>query len=107
MTKLFYATCVVEIDAPIEKVKPMVFDLKLCERWNPGVEKVDLHQEARGGIGNSRKCIFYGGGSVDEQITKETDDTSGMVITTGKPFPMAHVGPELKVEKIDENKTVC
>ena len=107
MSKLFYATSVVEIDAPLEKVKLNIFDMKLCENWNPTVERVDLYQEAHGGVGNSRKCNFYGGGFVDEEITKETDDTSGIAVTTGKPFPMAQVGPEFKVEKIDDKKTVC
>lgn len=102
--KLFWCTCVVDVDSPFEMVKEQVFDLKLCENWNPAVEHVELYQMQHTGIGNRRKCVFYDGSSVDETIVRETNTVSTISLDNGASI-MQTIGPELTIEKINDKKT--
>jgi hypothetical protein len=103
--KRYHCTAVAEIKAPIETVKPLIFDLTTIPLWNSGVEKIELLQEAASGVGNSRTCFFYDGGSVVEEITDEKEDTVDMAIIKGAPAIIAFMGPRFVVEKIDDETT--
>eukprot|EP00980_Cylindrotheca_fusiformis_P012272 scaffold2999_cov113-Cylindrotheca_fusiformis.AAC.7 len=100
--KYYRCICKVDVDAPLEEVKEAVFDLIDCEKWNPEVESVE---EASNGDLNSRKCNFYSGGFVDEQVVEETDSMIQFQVTTNRPSKFKALGTEFRIQQLDDYTT--
>jgi uncharacterized protein YndB with AHSA1/START domain len=58
------------IAAPIARVWALVSDVTTVERWHPAVRTADLLSASRVGVGATRRCNFYDGSSVREEVVE-------------------------------------
>lgn len=90
-----------------EKAKELLFDLSTCPKWNPGIERIDMHpnsenkSETRPVVGVQRRCHFYNGGHVLQEVEMAEGDTFRLNVTE-LPAPMAFVTNTTSLEKIDD-----
>ena len=56
------------ISADIETVWSQIADVTLVENWHPGVARADLLSDSPTGLGATRRCNFYNGTDVVEEI---------------------------------------
>lgn len=63
-----------DIDAPASKVWAALSDFSNIQLFHPNVKYTDQLSEMDRGLGASRRCNFYTGGSAVESITAWDDD---------------------------------
>ena len=78
----------VEINAPKNKVWPILADIGSVQIYNPGVAKSLSTSEAKTGIGASRHCDLLPMGSVEERVIEWEEGSSYKIeIYKGKIVP--------------------
>lgn len=94
-----------EYDLDAETMWKVVGDFSNVHKVHPAVKSVDLLTPQENGLGAQRRCNFYGGGSVEEEITAWNDGrmTYKVDILTGT-VPLKTGVAVFKIEPIVSGK---
>jgi ribosome-associated toxin RatA of RatAB toxin-antitoxin module len=98
------ATITQLIDADIDTVWAQITDVTALENWHPGVREVDLLSEAKTGVGATRRCNFYDGSDVREEVI-ESGPHAMRIRITGFKAPMKHFESAWSVRSTDSGAT--
>lgn len=91
------------VNFPAKKVWEVLGDFSSIERFSPNVKKSPILGEKSSGLGTKRKCDFYDGTSVIEEIIDYQDGKSFKVELTEFSMPLKSLYAEMKVEGVDAN----
>lgn len=86
-----------------EKVWDVLVDFTSAERWHFAVEKSPLLVGSPAGLGAKRKCNFYDGTSVVEEITEYTEGKAYTVEITEFSMPLKSITAGNIIEVVDAN----
>lgn len=93
-----------DIDAPASKIWAALSDFSNIQLFHPNVKYTDQLSKMDRGLGASRRCNFYDGGSAVESITAWDDDRRSFTCTvTEIAAPITDVVSGMSVEKIDSS----
>lgn len=68
------------IDADVETVWNQIKDVALVENWHPAVKYTDLLSDKPTGLGATRRCNFYDGTDVVEEIIALDEESHSLTI---------------------------
>ena len=87
----------VRIDASNEKVWEALADFGGIEKFQPFISKSYSTSENVGGVGAARRCEFYDGGHVDEEVTAWREGEGMTIVVKGGTFPLKKLVGHLAV----------
>ena len=58
------------IDADLPELWALISDVTVIDTWHPGVRKADLLSDKPTGVGATRRCNFYKGNTIVEEIVE-------------------------------------
>ena len=90
------------IKVPTQKVWDVLKDFDNIEKTSHTVEKSPILEGISSGVGCRRKCFFYDGKSVVEEIIEYNEGESFKLVLSEYTMPMKSIEAELKVKKVDE-----
>jgi len=93
------------IHAPIAQVWPLLADVTAVARWSPAVDKADLLTVQSAGLRAARRCHFYDGTSVREEVIAVADGRRVRVRLTESSMPMKRLEAEFIVAETPEGHT--
>jgi ribosome-associated toxin RatA of RatAB toxin-antitoxin module len=77
------------IEADLHTVWGQISDVTLVANWHPAVQTVDLLSSSPVGLGATRRCNFYDGSDVVEEIIEVPDDHSIRIRISGFSGPIS------------------
>ena len=89
------------VNIPAMKVWEVLGDFSSIERFSTAVEKSPILDGISSGLGTKRKCDFYDGSSVIEEIIDYQEGKSFKVELTEYSMPLKSLFAEMKVEEVD------
>jgi ribosome-associated toxin RatA of RatAB toxin-antitoxin module len=93
------------IHAPPATLWPLIADVTAINRWSSAVASVDLLSDEACGLGAARRCNFYDGSSVREDII-ELDETKRVRLKLSEfSVPMKRLEAEISLRKIGDDDT--
>ena len=93
------------IKLPADQIWAVLKDFDSIERTSHAIEKSPLLAGKVSGVGTKRKCYFYDGKTVVEQISEYHEGESFKMVLSEFSMPLKSIEAEMKVKKVDEN--VC
>ena len=92
------------INAPSSKIWAVLSDFSNIQMFHPNVQDVDQLSENDRGLGATRRCNFYGGGSAVEKIIAWDDERKFFTCTvTEIAAPILDVTAGMRVEELDSD----
>ena len=91
------------VNLPAQKVWEVLGDFSSIERFSTAVERSPILEGKRSGLGTKRKCDFYDGTSVIEEIIDYQEGKSFKIKVTEYSMPLKSLYAEMKVEGVDAN----
>ena len=85
-----------------EKVWDVLKDFDSIEKTSHTIEKSPLLEGAVSGVGCRKKCFFYDGKTVVEEIIEYNDGESFKLVLSEYTMPMKSIEAELKVKKVND-----
>ena len=89
------------VNIPAKKVWEVLDDFSSIARFSVAVEKSPLLEGKRSGVGTKRKCDFYDGSSVIEEIIDYQEGKGIQIELSEYSMPLKSLHAEMKVEAID------
>jgi uncharacterized protein YndB with AHSA1/START domain len=83
------------IPVPPAKLWPLIADVVAIERWHPSVERADLLSEQSTGLGAARRCNFYDGTSVREEVIALDEGRRVRLAMSEFSIPMTQLEAEI------------
>jgi len=94
------------INAPSSKIWSVLSDFSNIQMFHPNVQAVDQLSEVDRGLGATRRCNFYSGGSAVEKIISWDDERQFFTCTvTELAAPILDVTAGMGVKKIDSHRS--
>lgn len=85
------------VPASPEKLWALLSDVTTVARWNPGVASADLLSDRPTGLHAARRCHFYDGSSVREEVVDLTEGRSVRLALSEFSLPMKRLEAEFSV----------
>lgn len=92
------------INADIESVWQQISNVKKVENWHPAVATADLLSENTAGLGATRRCNYYDGSDVIEEVIEFGEYEFNLEIREFK-FPMKNFTSKWKLTPTREGNT--
>jgi len=84
---------------------PLIADVTTIDRWSSAVDTVDLLSEKPMGLGAARRCNFYDGSSVREDIV-ELEETKRVRLRLSEfSVPMKRLEAEISIRPLGEGQS--
>jgi len=91
------------IKLPADKIWGVLKDFDSIERTSHAVEKSPLLAGNDSGVGAKRKCYFYDGKSVVEEIIEFHEGESFKIVLSEFSMPLKSIEAQMIVKKVDNN----
>ena len=86
-----------------QRVWEVLKDFGSIERSSTSVKRSPILEAIRSGVGTKRKCYFYDGKSVVEEIKEYEEGRRFKMVISEFSMPLKSMFAELKVEEVGEN----
>ena len=93
------------IDVNQEKIWEMIGDVTTIDRWSTGVETVDLLSDEATGLHATRRCHFYDGTTVREEIVGVEDGHRVQIHLSEYTVPMKNFDAEFQLNPGTDGQT--
>lgn len=93
------------VPASPEKLWALLSDVTTVARWNPAVASAELLSERPTGLHAARRCHFYDGGSVREEVVDLAEGRRVRLALTEFSLPMKRLEAEFSVAPIDDGQS--
>jgi len=93
------------VNIPAKQIWEVLGDFSSIERFAMTVKKSPILAGKHSGLGAKRKCEFYDGKSVVEEIIDYEDGKGFKLVLTEHPMPLKTFYAEMKVIEIDANSS--
>jgi len=93
------------VKLPADQIWRVLKDFDSIERTSHAVEKSPLLKGNVSGVGTKRKCYFYDGKSVVEEITEYHEGESFKIVLSEYSMPLKSIEAQMMVKKVGNN--VC
>jgi len=91
------------VKMPADQIWEVLKDFDSIERTSHAVEKSPLLEGNESGVGTKRKCYFYDGTSVIEEITEYHEGESFKIVLSEFSMPLKSIEAQMMVKKVDNN----
>ncbi len=88
------------LSADIDTVWALAADVTSVVHWHPKVKSVDLLSPHKVGIGAARRCNFYDGTSVVEEVTQQTEGRALKIVLSEFSLPMKTFEVDIALKSI-------
>ena len=99
----FHVEDKIRVNIPAKTVWEVLGDFSSIERFSTAVEKSPILDGISSGLGTKRKCDFYDGSSVIEEIIDYQEGKCFKIEVTEYSMPLKSLYAEMKVEEVDAN----
>lgn len=100
-----YVDCVIHANLSSQKIWDVLSDFGKIERFHPKVEKSPIVSDQEWGLGAKRRCHFYDGTSVVEEIVQIEAQKSLSLKLTEFSLPLKGLEAKMWVENNGMNKS--
>ncbi len=104
-SKLQHASASRIINATPAQTWALIGDVTSIDRWHPSVKTVDLLSEKSTGLHAARRCNFYDGTSVREEVVELDEGRRVRLQLSEFSVPMKQLEAEITVSSTDDGKT--
>jgi len=91
------------VKLPAAQIWGVLKDFNSIERTSHAVEKSPLLEGSNSGVGTKRKCYFYDGKSVVEEITEYNEGESFKIVLSEFSMPLKSIEAQMIVKKVGKN----
>ncbi len=91
--------------APIDTVWPLVADVTAVQRWHPSVKTADLLSPKPTGLGAARRCNFYDGTDVREEVVDLEEGRRVRLRLSEFSVPMKRLEAEVTLSPLGDGQT--
>ncbi len=85
------------VHATTAQLWPLIADVRAIEHWNPNVDTVDLLSEQPTGLGAARRCNFYDGTNVREEVVELEEEGRVRLELSEFSLPMKQLYAEISI----------